>query len=61
MQRDITKKQLLKLVGLLHHEKSRYGSLSVGMKRKCGLMIALIHSPQVVLLDEPVSGLDVEF
>lgn len=31
------------------------------MKRKCGLMIALIHSPQVLLLDEPVSGLDAEF
>ena len=31
------------------------------MKRKCGLMVALIHSPQVLLLDEPVSGLDEEF
>ena len=60
-EREASKKHLLNEVGLLHHEKSYYGSLSVGMKRKCGLMIALIHSPQVLLLDEPMSGLDVEF
>lgn len=31
------------------------------MKRKCGLMMAWIHSHEVLLLDEPVSGLDAEF
>ena len=41
--------------------KKKYAELSVGVKRKFSLLLALISDPSFILMDEPVSGLDLEF
>ncbi|GAB7386933.1 ABC transporter ATP-binding protein [Bacillaceae bacterium] len=49
---------LLELVNLSHKADSYVDSLSRGMKQRLGLARCLIHDPQVLILDEPASGLD---
>jgi phospholipid/cholesterol/gamma-HCH transport system ATP-binding protein len=46
------------LVGLLDHLKKTPGEVSGGMKKRAGLARALVLQPQIVLFDEPDSGLD---
>jgi len=46
------------LVGLLDHLKKFPGEVSGGMKKRAGLARALVLEPQIVLFDEPDSGLD---
>src|SRR5205085_7243261 len=46
------------LVGLLDHLKEMPGEVSGGMKKRAGLARALVMDPQIVLFDEPDSGLD---
>ena len=48
----------LEVVGLAHAADRRIQGFSRGMRQRLGLAQALIHKPQVLLLDEPVSGLD---
>jgi len=50
--------ELLELAGLTEAGKRRVGGYSRGMKQRLGLAQALIHRPQVLLLDEPASALD---
>ena len=50
--------ELLARVDLLADAGSRIGTYSQGMRRKVGLVQALLHEPAVVFLDEPTSGLD---
>ena len=49
---------LLKKVDLLHAKDKRLKNYSKGMLQKIGVAQALIHEPELVILDEPMSGLD---
>jgi len=50
--------EILQFVGLDEFTDRRAGQLSGGMKQKLGLAAALVHQPQVLLLDEPTTGVD---
>ena len=50
--------ELLSLVGLSEARNQRIGKYSGGMKQRLGIAQAIIHSPKLVMLDEPVSALD---
>lgn len=50
--------ELLELVGLTAHARTRLGKYSRGMLRRFGLAQAWLHTPELILLDEPTAGLD---
>lgn len=50
--------ELLKLVGLEKVAKKNTKNFSLGMKQRLGLAITLINDPELLLLDEPINGLD---
>jgi ABC-2 type transport system ATP-binding protein len=52
--------EVLDLVGLREVANQRAGSFSLGMSQRLGIAAALLGDPQVMLLDEPVNGLDPE-
>lgn len=50
--------ELLAAAGMAPFRRRLAGKLSGGMKQKLGLVCALIHTPEVLLLDEPTTGVD---
>ncbi len=50
--------ELIELVGLEREQSKLISSLSKGYKQRVGLAQAMIHDPEVLILDEPISGLD---
>jgi ABC-type multidrug transport system ATPase subunit len=51
-------KDLYELVGLSGREKGKVKTYSHGMKQRLGLAQALLHDPEIIILDEPNTGLD---
>lgn len=49
---------VLEIIGLGDRRKGRVGKFSGGMKRRLNIGIALLHRPQVVIMDEPTVGID---
>jgi ABC-2 type transport system ATP-binding protein len=50
--------ELLELVGLTKRYKSKVKTYSHGMKQRLGIAQALLHNPELIILDEPTTGLD---
>lgn len=56
--RDEKVDAIIRTVGLVPERRKKIGQLSKGYKQRVGLAAALIHDPEVVILDEPTTGLD---
>ncbi|HBW8132836.1 TPA: ribosome-associated ATPase/putative transporter RbbA [Klebsiella pneumoniae] len=57
-ERELRINELLQSTGLAPFRDRPAGKLSGGMKQKLGLCCALIHNPQLLILDEPTTGVD---
>jgi ABC-2 type transport system ATP-binding protein len=50
--------EVLEIIGLADRQKGRVSKFSGGMKRRLNIGIALLHRPQVIIMDEPTVGID---
>ena len=50
--------EVLELIGLTERQKGRVGKFSGGMKRRVNIGVALLHTPDVIIMDEPTVGID---
>lgn len=51
---------ILKVVNLDRSRKDKAGRFSLGMKQRLGIAMALLSDPELIILDEPANGLDIE-
>lgn len=51
-------KTALEIVGLPYKDKKLFGKYSLGMKQRLGIANAILHDPELLILDEPTNGLD---
>ncbi|MDO5860714.1 ATP-binding cassette domain-containing protein [Methanobrevibacter sp.] len=51
-------RHVLEMVNLENAESKRYKDFSLGMKQRLGIAAAIMHSPELLILDEPINGLD---
>jgi ABC-2 type transport system ATP-binding protein len=56
---DERMEKILKRLNLYEHRKKRINQLSGGMQKRADLAATLIHSPSIIILDEPYNGLDI--
>lgn len=52
--------RIASLVGLKNDIHKRYREYSLGMKQRLGIGMALLNNPDIIILDEPVNGLDID-
>lgn len=52
--------ECLNLTGILKFKDEKVKNFSLGMKQRMGLALALVSNPEILILDEPLNGLDVE-
>src|SRR5690625_2234453 len=64
IQRGVVEKkriyEVLEIVGLANEKKKRFRDYSMGMKQRLGIALCLLSSPDCLVLDEPINGLDAE-
>ena len=53
-----TIKSALELVGLPYRDKKLFSQYSLGMKQRLAIALAVMHDPELLILDEPINGLD---
>ena len=51
-------KEALDLVGLPYKDKKLFSQYSLGMKQRLAIALAVMHDPELLILDEPINGLD---
>lgn len=51
-------KRALELVGLPYRDKKLFSQYSLGMKQRLAIALAVMHNPSILILDEPINGLD---
>lgn len=58
LKREQTVKRALAVVGLPYRDKKLFENYSLGMKQRLGIANAILHDPKLLILDEPMNGLD---